>query len=97
MLCWKICKRGEGLDGTEPAVHMLAVARARVQANGSRVFRNSIQADIILAADGKELFLTNDTLYLPIAMSRKTLIAPLRLRVGESYVSESYFSLHNST
>ena len=35
--CWEICKRGEGLDGTEPAVHMLAVARARVQATGNNV------------------------------------------------------------
>ena len=32
-----ICKRGEGLDGTEPAVHMLAVARARVHANWNNV------------------------------------------------------------
>ena len=36
MLCWEICKRGEGLDGTEPAVRM-AVARARVHANGNDV------------------------------------------------------------
>ena len=40
LLCWKICKRREGLDGHEPAV---TVARARelvyvrVQANGNNV------------------------------------------------------------
>ena len=35
LLCWEICKTGEGLDGTEPCIYiiMLAVARARVQAN----------------------------------------------------------------
>ena len=37
LLCWEICKIGEGLDGTEPAVHMLAVACARVHANGNNV------------------------------------------------------------
>ena len=36
-MCWEICKRGEGLDSTEPAVHMLAVACARVHANGNNV------------------------------------------------------------
>ena len=36
-LCWKICKKGEGLDRHEPAVHILAVARSRVQANGNNV------------------------------------------------------------
>ena len=36
-MCWEICKRGEGLDGTELAVHILAVARARVHANGNNV------------------------------------------------------------
>ena len=30
-------QRGEGLDATEPAVQMLAVARARVQANGINI------------------------------------------------------------
>ena len=25
MLCWKICIKGEGFDGHEPGVHMLAV------------------------------------------------------------------------
>ena len=33
----RFAKEGRGLDGTEPAVHMLAVARARVHANGNNV------------------------------------------------------------
>ena len=33
----RFAKRGEGLDGHERAVHMLAVARTRVQANGNNI------------------------------------------------------------
>ena len=34
---WENCKRGEGRDGSEPAVHILAVALAHVHANGNNV------------------------------------------------------------
>ena len=39
LLCWKIFKNGEGLDGRELAVHtcMLVLVHARVQVNGNNV------------------------------------------------------------
>ena len=34
---WEICKREEVLDGSKPALHIVAVALSRVHANGNNV------------------------------------------------------------
>ena len=36
-MCWKICKKGEGLDSPEPAICMLIVGCTHVQAIGNNV------------------------------------------------------------
>ena len=48
LLCWKICKKGEELDGHEPAIHIhMLVACTRVQKNNIIMLINTDTARIL--------------------------------------------------